>query len=146
MDAGARSTAPTSCKTAAFRRDVAEVELSRLLEERGIRIVYSDVDRKGRRLQTIVGSKPENRRFFSTNSERKWKLQDEYLAKYHRKMTDSELDLAMQVTKGGKSEAAKVADRGEAEQYELWRQSHDHGRTVSRHAGARCTRGVPESR
>ena len=110
-------------KTADFRRDVAEVELSRLLEERGIRIVYSDVDRKGRRLQTIAGSKPENRRFFSTNSERKWKLQDEYLAKYHRKMSDQELDLAMQVTKGDKSEAAKVADRGEAEQYELWRQA-----------------------
>ena len=42
-------------KTADFRRDVAEVELSRLLEERGIRIVYSDVDRKGRRVQTIEG-------------------------------------------------------------------------------------------
>lgn len=110
-------------RTADYRRDVAEVELSRLLEERGIRIAYSDVDRKGRRLQTIEGSKAENCRFFSTNSERKWKLQDEYLAKYHRKMSDQELDLAMQVTKGDKSEAAKVADRGEAEQYELWRRA-----------------------
>ena len=110
-------------KTAAYRRDVADVELSRLLEERGIKIVYSDVDRKGRRMQTIEGSKPENRRFFSTNSERKWKIEEEFLAKYNRPMTDVELERVMQATKGAKTEAAKQADHGEAEQYEAWRQA-----------------------
>ena len=52
----------------------------------------------------------------------------------------------MQVTKGAKSEAAKVADRGEAEQYELWRKAMITAGLSLDMPGARCTRGVPESR
>lgn len=110
-------------KTADYRRDVAEVELSRLLEERGIKIEYSDVDRKGRRHQTIEGSKPENRQFLSTNSNRRERIKVDYYKKYGRAMSRQELDLAMQVTKGAKTAAAKQADHGSLEQYELWRQA-----------------------
>jgi len=108
-------------KTADFRRDVADIEAALQLEALGFELEYLPVDRKGRIAWQIKGSRTQNREYLSTNSQRRHQLQKEYEDEHNRPMTQRQLDIAMQATKGPKSEAAKIADRGSAEQYGLVR-------------------------
>ena len=110
-------------KTTEIRQDIASNEFARLLEENGFALKWGETDRKGRRSWEIEGSKPENRQYLSTNSDRKREIIDAFEAKNGKPMSPRQLDVAMQATKGAKSEAAKLADMGKLDQYELWHQS-----------------------
>jgi hypothetical protein len=105
---------------------IASVTFNRLLEEHGVHIRYSDADRKGRIYADIQGSNVDARLYFSTNSQRAWKVQNELERELGRPPTKAELDAKMSRTKGAKSKDAKQADvLGNEVQASRWKQALD---------------------
>lgn len=105
-------------KQAEYRGHVADVEFSRLLMENGFAIDFKEPDRKGRVDWELRGADKKLMRFISSNSERRWQLQMELEVDRKHPVTKTEVDRAMQMTKGAKTKAAKKADLGEREYWE----------------------------
>ncbi len=103
-------------KDAKFRSLVVNLELPRLLEQRGIPIEYLPPDPStGEVYWQVAGSKKAIRRFFSTNMERIHSIKMRYEAKHGKPMTRKLLEAETQRTKGPKNGLAREADTGSPE-------------------------------
>ena len=106
---------------------IASVTFNRLVENHGVQLRYSDPDRRGRIYTDIQGSNVDARLYFSTNSQRAWKVQMQLERELGRPPSKAELDARMSRTKGVKTKAAKEADvLGNEDQTDRWRQALAH--------------------
>jgi hypothetical protein len=114
-----------------LRDSVFMGEFARMLEELGVEIEYTGFDqaRQGRITWEIKGSNAELRKFWSSNSTRAWKLQQEFEAEHGRPMTDAELTRALYFTRQRKTAADKGQDS--APVWERWADdARKHGHKV----------------
>ncbi len=124
---------------AEYRDAVFMGELARRLEDLGIEISYTKFDksRSGRLSWEIAGSKEEVRKFWSTNTDRKWKITRDFEATTGRPMTAKEAAAAMRITRLKKSAADKAQDARPV--WKLWADS-------AMAAGLRLREAIPLGR
>lgn len=115
--------------TAETRAQLVSTQFNRLLEERGIRISYSDPDRKGRVHSEVEGSNVQARDMFSTNSKKAWRIQLEFEREHGRPPSKPELESIRKQARGKKTKGAKEADEvGNLDQLAVWAKAlDDHG-------------------